>query len=87
MTENVKIYHELTQKMRNFFLEKGYLEVPSQSKLSILAACENPHSIVKYQSSVSNISCLVIIIYRVYLDYTNIGKYRRAMLNGNLLHF
>lgn len=49
MTENVKIYHELTQKMRNFFLEKGYLEVPSQSKLSILAACENPHSIVKYQ--------------------------------------
>lgn len=49
MTENVQIYHELTQKMRNFFLEKGYLEVPSQSKLSILAACENPHSIVKYQ--------------------------------------
>lgn len=49
MTENVEIYHELTQKMRTFFLEKGYLEVPSQTKLSILAACENPHSIVKYK--------------------------------------
>lgn len=46
---NTKIYHELVQKMREFFLEKGYVEVPSQSRLSILAACENPHSIVKYQ--------------------------------------
>jgi aspartyl/asparaginyl-tRNA synthetase len=46
---NTKIYHELVQKMREFFLEKGFLEVPSQSRLSILAACENPHSIVKYQ--------------------------------------
>ncbi len=46
---NTKIYHELVQKMREFFLDKGFIEVPSQSRLSILAACENPHSIVKYQ--------------------------------------
>jgi len=36
------------QKMREFFLQKGFLEVPTQSRLSILAACENPHSITTY---------------------------------------
>jgi aspartyl/asparaginyl-tRNA synthetase len=46
--QNTKIYHELVQKMRGFFLDKGYVEVPTQSRQSILAACENPHSIVKY---------------------------------------
>jgi aspartyl/asparaginyl-tRNA synthetase len=34
--------------MRDFFLQKGFLEVPTQSRLSILAACENPHSITTY---------------------------------------
>ena len=35
--------------MRDFFLQKGFIEVPSQSRLSILAACENPHSITTFQ--------------------------------------
>ena len=47
--KNTKIYNELVQKMRSFFLERGFIEVPTQSRLSILAACENPHSIVKYK--------------------------------------
>jgi aspartyl/asparaginyl-tRNA synthetase len=46
--QNTKAYHELVQKMREFFLDKGYIEVPTQTRQSILAACENPHSIVKY---------------------------------------
>lgn len=41
-------YNELVQKMREFFLEKGFIEVPTQSRLSILAACENPHSIATF---------------------------------------
>ena len=45
---NTEIYHELIQKMRTFFLTKGYKEVPAQSRLSILAACENPHSITTF---------------------------------------
>ena len=45
---NTKTYHVLVQKMREFFLQKGFLEVPTQSRLSILAACENPHSITTY---------------------------------------
>jgi len=51
---NTEIYHELIQKMRQFFIVKGYKEVPTQSRLSILAACENPHSITtfKYQDEV-----------------------------------
>ena len=46
--KNTKTYHELVQKMRNFFLQKGFYEVPTQSRLSILAACENPHSIATF---------------------------------------
>ena len=46
--ENTKTYHELVQKMREFFLDKGFIEVPTQSRLSILAACENPHSIATF---------------------------------------
>jgi aspartyl/asparaginyl-tRNA synthetase len=45
---NTKTYHILVQKMREFFLKKGYIEVPTQSRLSILAACENPHSIATF---------------------------------------
>ena len=45
---NTLTYHTLVQKMRDFFLQKGFYEVPTQSRLSILAACENPHSITTY---------------------------------------
>ena len=45
---NTKTYHTLVQKMRVFFTEKGFIEVPAQSRLSILAACENPHSITTF---------------------------------------
>jgi aspartyl/asparaginyl-tRNA synthetase len=45
---NTQTYHTLVQKMREFFLQKGFYEVPTQSRLSILAACENPHSITTY---------------------------------------
>jgi aspartyl/asparaginyl-tRNA synthetase len=34
--------------MREFFLSKNFYEVPTQSRLSILAACENPHSIATF---------------------------------------
>ena len=49
--KNTKVYHELVQKMRTFFLNKGFIEVPTQSRLSILAACENPHSITTFNYS------------------------------------
>ena len=49
--KDTKTYHELVQKLREFFLAKGFLEVPTQSRLSILAACENPHSITQFNYS------------------------------------
>ena len=45
---NTKTYNTLVQMMRAFFLQKGFIEVPTQSRLSILAACENPHSVSTY---------------------------------------
>lgn len=47
--KDTKIYNELVQKMRSFFLERGFIEVPTQSRLSILAACENPHSVKTFE--------------------------------------
>ena len=46
--KDTKSYNELVQRMRTFFQEKGFKEVPTQSRLSILAACENPHSIATF---------------------------------------
>jgi aspartyl/asparaginyl-tRNA synthetase len=43
--KNTETYHELVQKLRTFCINKGFKEVPAQSRLSILAACENPHSV------------------------------------------
>ena len=37
-------------KMRQYFREaKGFIEVPTQSRRSILAACEDPKTISQYQ--------------------------------------
>jgi len=47
--KNTKTYNELVQKMRQFFLDKNFVEVPTQSRLSILAACENPHSVKTFE--------------------------------------
>lgn len=38
-------YNEVVCKLRDFFIKRGFKEVPTQSRLSILAACENPHSV------------------------------------------
>ncbi|MCL4361463.1 transposase [Candidatus Dependentiae bacterium] len=35
-------------KLRNFFKSRGYIEVHPQSRLSILAACEDPKTIATY---------------------------------------
>ena len=49
--KDTKTYNELVQKIRTFFQSKGFLEVPTKSRLSILAACENPHSITTFNYS------------------------------------
>jgi len=46
--ENLKTYHTLVQSMRAFFLEKGFIEVATQPNLTILSACENPHSVTTF---------------------------------------
>lgn len=38
-------YHTVVQRIRAFFIAKGFIEVPVQSRLSILAACEDPFTI------------------------------------------
>ena len=45
---NLKNYHDLVQKLREFFLQKNFIEVHTQSNLTILSACENPHSVTKF---------------------------------------
>ena len=47
--KNMYDYNEVVRKMRFFFQEaKGFVEVPAQSRRSILAACEDPATISQY---------------------------------------
>ena len=41
-------FHKTVKKMRDFFEGKGFLEVHTQARLSILAACEDPTTISTY---------------------------------------
>lgn len=38
-------FSEVVQKLREFFVKKGYVEVHTQNRLSILAACEDPFTV------------------------------------------
>jgi aspartyl/asparaginyl-tRNA synthetase len=42
---NTKHFSVVTNMLRDFFLKKGFLEVHTQNRLSILAACEDPSTI------------------------------------------
>lgn len=43
-----KEYDAAVNKMREFFRSKGFIETPTQHRLSILAACEDPTTIGTY---------------------------------------
>lgn len=44
--DDFRSYHEIQTRLRDFFYrQRGFIEVPTQSRLSILAACEDPNTI------------------------------------------
>lgn len=45
---NPKDYNYVINKLRDFFQTKGFIETPTQHRLSILAACEDPATIATY---------------------------------------
>lgn len=47
--QKIQTYNKLVSLLREFFIKKGYLEISTQPNLTILAACENPHSVETYQ--------------------------------------
>jgi len=47
-TEDIAAFSEAVNKMREFCLNKGFLEVSTQDRLSILAACEDPDTVATY---------------------------------------
>lgn len=50
--QQIMEYNEVIKKLRTFFQdEKGFVEVPTQSRLSILAACEDPKTITCFSLS------------------------------------
>ncbi len=44
-----KAFSITVNKMRQFFLDKGYREVHTQDRLSILAACEDPSTVAHFE--------------------------------------
>ncbi len=66
--KNTHNYNYITKKLRAFFQEeKGFIEVPSQSRLSILAACEDPKTISQY--SLGGISYPLPQTGQMWLEY------------------
>jgi len=48
-TEDINAFSEIVNKMRDFCLKKGFVEVSAQDRLSILAACEDPDTVASYK--------------------------------------
>lgn len=47
--QDIRAYSYIIRQLRHFFQNmKGFIEVPSQSRLSILAACEDPETISQF---------------------------------------
>jgi len=47
--QDIFAYNQIIMQMRRFFQEvKGFVEVPAQPRLSILAACEDPKTITQF---------------------------------------
>lgn len=47
-TADSALFNEVVQKLRSFFLSKNFIEVHTQDRLSILAACEDPDTITTF---------------------------------------
>ena len=48
-----KKYTKTLERLRSFFLAKGFYEVHTQNRLSILAACEDPETVATYNYGLS----------------------------------
>ena len=46
--EDIELFSRVTNKLRQFFLAKNFVEVPTQDRLSILAACEDPSTVASF---------------------------------------
>ena len=46
--EDSMAFNTVTNKLRDFCLKKGFVEVHTQDRLSILAACEDPDTVATY---------------------------------------
>jgi aspartyl/asparaginyl-tRNA synthetase len=46
--EDTNAYSEVVNRLRTFFRNKGFLEVHTQDRLSILAACEDPTTVATF---------------------------------------
>jgi len=47
--EDAPAFSEIVNKLRSFCLEKGFVEVHTQDRLSILAACEDPDTVATFE--------------------------------------
>ena len=46
--EDTQAFSKIVNKLRRFCLDKGFCEVSTQDRLSILAACEDPETVATY---------------------------------------
>lgn len=47
--QDIAAFSQMVNRLRDFCLDKGFLEVNTQDRLSILAACEDPDTVATYE--------------------------------------
>lgn len=47
--QDTQLFSEVINKLRQYFLQKGFVEVHTQDRLSILAACEDPSTVASFE--------------------------------------
>lgn len=65
-------YHTVVNKLRSFFLKKNFIEVSTQNRLSILAACEDPFNVACYDYA--NLSWPLPQTGQMWLEYELLKK-------------
>ena len=59
-------FNKVVKKLREFFWSKNFIEVHTQNRLSILAACEDPFNVQTFEYMVKYGHCS---------DWTNVAEY------------
>lgn len=73
-------FSDVTNRMRCFFLQRGFVEVHTQNRLSILAACEDPFTISQFEFN--GTKWPLPQTGQMWLEYELLNRYAQTQTQG-----